>query len=78
MRYAQKQKSLAHPKEKKINEQKLPEEAYISDLLDRDFKSTSGNMFQVLKKSKDKERKETRTMKSLQIEISELKIQKWK
>lgn len=60
-------------KKKKLTET-AEEEAYISGLLNEDFKSTSLNMFQVLKKTKDKEQKGTRTMKSFQIEILELKI----
>lgn len=50
---------MAHPKEKNKLAEIAQEEA---DLLNKDFKSTSLNMLQELKKTKVKEQKKTRTM----------------
>lgn len=55
MRHIQKQESKAYSKEKKRLTKTIPEEASISDLLDKNFKSTALNISKELKKIKDKE-----------------------
>lgn len=66
MKHAKKQKSMAQSQEILIKT--VPEEAHISDLLDKYFKSTVLHMFIGLKKTMDKEIKETRRIIFQQIE----------